>query len=71
MQETQETGVQSLGREDPLEEVTTTPTSVLVGRIPWRDEPGGLQSAGSQTARHGLVAKQQQRVTGEFVWIKV
>ena len=37
----QETGVQSLGREDPLEEGTAAHSSILAGRIPWTDEPGG------------------------------
>ena len=41
-------GVQSLGWEDPLEEDTATHSSVLAWRIPWTEEPGGLQSIGSQ-----------------------
>ena len=40
--------VQSLGREDPLEEEMATQSSVLACRIPWTKEPGGLQSMGSQ-----------------------
>ena len=40
MQETQETQVQSLGREDPLEEEMTTHSSILAGRMPWTEEPG-------------------------------
>ena len=44
----QETLVQSLGREDPLEKGMATPSIVLVWRIPWTEEPGGLQSTGSQ-----------------------
>ena len=44
---TQETQVQSLGREDPLEKGMTTHASVLPWRIPWAVEPGGLQSMGS------------------------
>ena len=39
----QETRVQSLGREDPLEKRMATHSSILVWRIPWTDEPGGLQ----------------------------
>ena len=46
MQETQETWVQSLGWEDPLEEGMATHSSILAWRIPWREEPGGLQSMG-------------------------
>ena len=41
---TQETWVQSLGREDPLEKGTATNTSILAWRIPWTEEPGGLLS---------------------------
>ena len=44
----QETRVQSLGREDPLEKEMATHSSTLAWRIPWREEPGGLQSMGSQ-----------------------
>ena len=46
---TQETQVQSLGREDPLEDGTATTSSVLAWRIPWTEELGGLQSTGSQS----------------------
>ena len=52
MQETQETWVQSLGWEDPLEEEMTTHSSILAWNIPWTKEPGGLQSMGSQRVRH-------------------
>ena len=45
----QETGVQSLGWEDPPEKETATDSSILVWRIPWTEEPGGLQSTGSQS----------------------
>ena len=38
--------VQSLGWEAPLEEEMTTPSSILSGKIPWTEEPGGLQSQG-------------------------
>ena len=44
----QETWVQSLGQEDPLEKEMATHSSVLVWRIPWTEEPGGLQSMESQ-----------------------
>ena len=44
--------VQSLGREDPLEEGMATHSSILAWRIPWTEEPGGLQSTGSQRVRH-------------------
>ena len=42
MQEPQETQVQFLGQEDPLEEGIATPSSILAWRIPWMEEPGGL-----------------------------
>ena len=48
MQELQETQIQSLGQEDPLEKGMATHSSILAWRIPWTEEPGGLQSMGSQ-----------------------
>ena len=48
MQETQERQVKSLGWEDPLEEGMATHSSIVAWRIPWTEEPGGLQSVGSQ-----------------------
>ena len=47
-----ETWVRSLGREDPLEKEMATHSSILAWRIPWAEEPGGLQSMGSQRVRH-------------------
>ena len=44
--------VQYLGLEDPLEKEMATPSSTLAWRIPWTEEPGGLQSIGSQRIRH-------------------
>ena len=44
--------VLALGREDPLEEVMATHSSILAWRIPWTDEPGGLQSIGSKRVGH-------------------
>ena len=43
-----ETQVQSLGREDLLEKEMATPSSILAWKIPWMEEPGRLQSRGSQ-----------------------
>ena len=43
--------VQSLGQEDPLEEHMATRSSILAWRTPWTEEPGGLQSTGSQRVR--------------------
>ena len=48
----QETWVRSLGWEDPLEEGMATHSSILAWRIPWTEEPGGLQSMGSQRVKH-------------------
>ena len=44
--------VGSLGREDPLEEDMATHSSILAWRIPWTEEPGGLQSTGAQRVGH-------------------
>ena len=43
---------QSLGREDPLEKGMAAHSSILAWRVPWTDEPGGLQFIGSQRVRH-------------------
>ena len=48
MQETQQMRIQSLGQEDPLEEEMATHFSILAWRIPWTEEPAGLQSTESQ-----------------------
>ena len=48
----QETWVQSLGQEDPLKKGTATRSSILAWRIPWTEEPGRLQSMGSQSIEH-------------------
>ena len=47
-----ETRVQSLGREVPLEKEMAIHSSILAYRIPWMEEPGGLQSVGSQRVGH-------------------
>ena len=52
----QETWVQSLGLEDPLEKGMATHPSILAQRIPWTEEPGGLQSIASQRVRHDWAA---------------
>ena len=48
----QETWVQSLGQEDPLEKEMATHSSTFAWKIPWMEEPGGLQSTESQRVRH-------------------
>ena len=55
----QETWVQSLGQEDSLEKEMATHSSILAWRIPWTEEPGGLQSMGSQRVRYDLATKPQ------------
>ena len=57
----QETRVQSLSWEDPLEKEMATHCSILAEETPWTEEPGGLQSMGSQRVRHKLVTKQQRQ----------
>ena len=50
----QETRVRSLGQEDPLEKEMATHSSILVQRIPWTEELGGLQSMGLQKSQMQL-----------------
>ena len=50
----QETQVRSLGQDDPLEEGMAAHSSSLAWKIPWTEEPGGLQSMGSQRVGHDL-----------------
>ena len=52
MQEMQEMWIRSLGGEDPLEKEMETHSSILAWEMPWTEEPGGLQSMGSQRFRH-------------------
>ena len=56
----QETRIQSLGREDPLEKGMATHSSILSWRIPWTEEAGRLQSMGSQRFGQDLMTEQQQ-----------
>ena len=53
----QETWVQSLGQEDPLEEEMATHSSILAWEIPWTEEPARLQSMGSQRLRYEWVTE--------------
>ena len=53
----QKTRIQSLGWEDSLEKGMATHSSILVWRIPWTEEPGGVQSMGSQRAGHDWATK--------------
>ena len=52
MQETLEMWFRSLGREDPLEEEMAAHSSILAWKIPWTEEPGGLQYTGLQRVGH-------------------
>ena len=54
----QEMWVRSLGGEESLEKEMATHSSILAWEIPWAEEPGGLQSMGSQRVRHNLATKQ-------------
>ena len=60
MQEIQKTQVQSLGQEDPLEEEKATSSSILVWKILWTEEPGGLQSVWPQRVGHNWVTEHMQ-----------
>ena len=51
-----------LGGEDPLEEEMATTPAFLPGKSPWTEEPGGLQSLGSQSVGHDLLTEQQEEV---------
>ena len=55
-----ETQVRSLGGEDPLEKEMAAHSSILAWKIPWTEEPGGLQSMGSQRVRHDLATDYTQ-----------
>ena len=57
-----ETQVQSLGPEDPLEKEMATHSSILAWKIPWAEEPGGLESMGSQRVGHDCTTKPHTRV---------
>ena len=57
----QEMSIRFLGREDPLEKEIATHSSILAWEISWTEEPGVLQSVGSQRVRHNLATKQQQQ----------
>ena len=63
----QETWVQSLGQEDPLEKGMATHYSILAQKSPWTEEPGGLQSMGSQRVKLDLVTEQQQFFYNTYV----
>ena len=57
----QETQVESLGQEDPLEKEMAMHSNIPAWKIPWTEEPGGLQSKVSERVGHNLETKQQQQ----------
>jgi len=59
----QETQVQSLGWEDPLEKETATHSSILTREIPWTEKTSGLQSMGQRVGRGFATKRQQQQYT--------
>ena len=65
----QETQVPSLGQEDPLEERMATHSSFLAWRIPWTEEPSGLQSMWSQRVRHDWATKVRTHTHSIQEWI--
>ena len=64
----QETCVQSLGWEDPLEKEMTTHSSILAWKIPWTEETGGLQTKGSQRVGHDCVTFTFRHCTCAVLW---
>ena len=69
----QDTWVWSLGQEDPLEKEMAIHSSILAQKIPWTEEPGGLQTMGLQRFRQDFMIEQQQvtSVTMVGVWVYV
>ena len=59
---TQETRVQSLGQEDPLEKEMATHSSILAWKIPWTEEPGRLQSMESQRVEHDFFKAEEWKI---------
>ena len=66
----QEAQVQSLAQEDPLEKEMATHSSTLVWRIPWTEEPGGVQSMGLQRVGHNNnnTGKMLFKITSRVIW---
>ena len=65
----QETQVQPLGREDPLEEGMATHSIILAYEIPWTEEPGGLQYMGLQGVKHGLATDHTRAHTHTHIYV--
>ena len=69
VQEPLETRVQSLSQEDPLEEGTAPHSSILAWRIPWTEEPGGLQPIGSQRVRDDCTSLAHVHTEARSWWV--
>ena len=69
MQEMQETQLPSLGWEDPLEEGMVTHSSILAWEIPWAEEPGGLQSMGSQRVGHDWSNWARMHIQSSYLYL--
>ena len=65
----QETWVQSLGQEDPLEKQMTTHSNILAWRISWTVEPGELQSMVSKKVGHNLATKKKKKLSLQFFFL--
>ena len=65
----QQTWVQSLSKEDPLEKDMPTHSSSLPWEIPWAEESGGLQSIGSDTTEHASMIKIAHGLQSPFQWL--
>ena len=63
-----ETGVRSLGWEDPLEKEIATHSRILAWKIPWMEESGRLQSKGSQRVGHDLVTSLTYNSNLDYYW---
>ena len=63
----QETWVLSLGQEDPLEKGMATYSNILAWRIPWTEEPGGLQTMGSERVRHDWAINTANQLQKEII----
>ena len=67
----QETWVQSLDQKDPLEKEMAVHSSSLAWKIPWTEEPQGLEFMGSQRVRHNLATKQQYIINANYIKIEI
>ena len=62
----QETWVQSLGQEDPLEKGMATHSCILAWKVPWKEEPGGLQSMGSPVRKQEIKKYKKTDLQGSY-----